>query len=133
MPPTHLVDTDCVIHYFHQIPSVTKRIIGLGPSGIAVSIISVAELWEGVLFSDDLEGDQQELESFLAVVTVVGIDPHICRRFGALRGTLRRQRKPIADFDIMIAATALEYDLTLLSNNRRHFEYFPGLRLESIL
>jgi predicted nucleic acid-binding protein len=33
--------------------------------------------------------------------------------------------------DLLIGATALRHDLTLLSNNRRHFEAIQGLRLES--
>jgi tRNA(fMet)-specific endonuclease VapC len=38
----------------------------------------------------------------------------------------------IGDSDIWIAATALQYDLTLLTNNRRHFERIDGLRIESM-
>jgi tRNA(fMet)-specific endonuclease VapC len=34
--------------------------------------------------------------------------------------------------DLLIAATALQYDVTLLSNNRRHFDRIDGLRIESI-
>lgn len=129
---THLVDTDCVIHHFHRVPAATRRIRELLPSGIGLSVVSVAELWEGVLYSRDPQGDQVELEEFLSTATVLGINYDICRRFGEIRGSLRRQGKPIADFDLMIAATALAHNLTLLSNNRRHFENIPGLRLESL-
>jgi len=38
----------------------------------------------------------------------------------------------IGDMDLMIAATALQYDLTLLTNNRRHFERVEGLRIQSV-
>ncbi len=34
--------------------------------------------------------------------------------------------------DLLIAATALEHNLNLLSNNRKHFENIEGLRLESL-
>ena len=44
------------------------------------------------------------------------------------RGRLRRT---VADFDLLIGATALRHDLTLLTNNRRHFELNTGLRIES--
>jgi predicted nucleic acid-binding protein len=33
----------------------------------------------------------------------------------------------------MIGATALQHDLTLLTNNRRHFESIAGLQIESLL
>ncbi len=35
----------------------------------------------------------------------------------------------IPDFDILIAATAVEHDLTLLTFNQRHSARIPGLRL----
>jgi predicted nucleic acid-binding protein len=38
----------------------------------------------------------------------------------------------IADFDLMIAATCLRHDLTVLSNNRRHFERVEGLTIISM-
>ena len=38
----------------------------------------------------------------------------------------------IGDMDLLIAATAIRHDLTLLTNNRRHFERIPSLAVESI-
>ena len=38
----------------------------------------------------------------------------------------------IGDFDLLIGATALQHDLTLMTNNRRHFDRIEGLRLESV-
>ena len=53
----------------------------------------------------------------------------IAERFASLRATLRRQGQPLADMDLLIAATALEHDLTLVSRNALHFARVPGLRL----
>jgi predicted nucleic acid-binding protein len=44
---------------------------------------------------------------------------------------LRVQGKRIGDFDLMIGVTARQHDLTLLTNNRRHFENIEDLRIES--
>ena len=35
------------------------------------------------------------------------------------------------DFDLVIAATALVLNYTLVTNNERHFRSIPGLRLEN--
>lgn len=35
----------------------------------------------------------------------------------------------ISDFEILITATAMEYDLTLLTFNRCHFQRIPDLKL----
>jgi predicted nucleic acid-binding protein len=41
-------------------------------------------------------------------------------------------RKTVGDLDLLIAASALRHDLTLLTNNRRHFEEIEGLRIGSV-
>jgi predicted nucleic acid-binding protein len=62
----------------------------------------------------------------------VGIDEEICKRFGQERGKLRKEGRLIGDFDLLIAATCLCHSLTLLTNNRRHFEMIEGLQLLSV-
>jgi predicted nucleic acid-binding protein len=37
-----------------------------------------------------------------------------------------------SDFDLLVGITARRYGLTLLTNNRRHFENVEGLRIESL-
>ena len=86
-----LIDTDWVIDHLNGIAPVTKRLEELEPQGLALSIISVAELWEGVHFSRDAARSEQMLQEFLSGVAVIGIDEEICRRFGLLRGSLRKR------------------------------------------
>ncbi|MGO8788895.1 MAG: type II toxin-antitoxin system VapC family toxin [Terriglobia bacterium] len=128
-----LVDTDWVIDHFNGVETVTRHLQALRAQGLALSIISVAELWEGVHFSKDPARSEALLTEFLSGVIILGIDEEICRRFGQLRGSLRSAGKLVGDFDLLVAASALRHDLTLLTNNRRHFERIEGLRIESTL
>ena len=128
----YLIDTDWVIHYLHGHTAIVERLDELQPQGLVLSIVSLAELYEGVYYSLDPEGDEQDLNDFLRGTTVLGIDEDICKTFGRERGRLRAAGLMIGDFDLLIAATALQYDLTLLTNNRRHFERIDGLRIESV-
>ncbi len=50
-------------------------------------------------------------------------------RFGVIRGELQRRGEAIGDPDLLIAATALDHDLTLLTRNRKHFTRIPNLKL----
>ena len=59
MNPRFLVDTDWVVNYLGGIPAFVSRLGELQPQGLALSIISLAELWEGVFNSRDPEGDAQ--------------------------------------------------------------------------
>ena len=132
-PCTFLIDTDWIIDHFHGVERVTRRLRELRDRGLAVSVISVAELWEGVYSSKDPARSQAVLQEFLSGVAILGIDPETCREFGRLRGSLRRRGETVADFDLLIASSALQHHLTLLTNNRKHFEGIEGLTLESKL
>jgi tRNA(fMet)-specific endonuclease VapC len=130
---SYLIDTDWVIDHLNQIESVTARLHELAPEGLAMSVVSLGELYEGVYYSRDLEASQASLQRFLnRQLTILGIDEETCKIFGRERGRLRTIGQRIGDMDLMIAATALQYDLTLLTNNRRHFDRIDGLRIESI-
>jgi len=131
-PIAFLVDTDWVIEHLRGRKTVTERLSQVKEHGLAISVISLAERWEGVYYSRDPARSQAGLEEFLCGVAVLGLDEEICRRFGRLRGHLREQGKLIADFDLLIAASALEHRLTLLTNNRRHFEKGRGLKIETL-
>ena len=126
-----LVDTDWVIEYLRGNPAMVTRLTELQPQGLALSIISLAELYEGVFYSRDPEGDGRDLVDFLRGVTVFGIDAEIAQRFGRERGRLRKAGMLIADFDLLIGVTAVHHTLTLLTNNRSHFERIDGLEIES--
>ena len=54
------------------------------------------------------------------------MDEDTCQIFARQRGHLRAAGNLITDMDILIGATALRHNLTLLSNNRRHFERLEG-------
>jgi len=128
----YLVDTDWAIHYMNGLPQIVQRLDELQPDGIAISMASLAELWEGVYYSRDPANSEQVLRQFLRTVSLVPIDEEVCRRFGMERGRLRGIGRLIGDVDLLIGTTALSRDLTLLTNNRRHFEIIDGLRLVSL-
>jgi tRNA(fMet)-specific endonuclease VapC len=128
----YLIDTDWVIDHLNAIERVVDRLKELRPQGLALSIISLAELLEGVHYSRIPDQSQQALDAFLEDVSVLGIDEEICKLFGRERGRLRKAGQLIGDFDLLIAATGLHYGLTVLTNNRQHFERVEGLPIESI-
>ena len=126
----YLIVTDWVIDHFNRVEEITKKLEELAPEGLALSVISLAELYEGVYYSRDRAQSERILKGFLVSdLAVLGINEDICRIFGRERGRLRQQGKSIGDFDLLIASSCLRYDPTLLSNNRKHFELVEDLRI----
>ena len=132
MKASYLIDTDWVIDHFNMVERTTQKLQELKSAGIAMSVISLAELYEGVFYSRDPGRSQRVLETFLQETPVLGVDEEICKAFGRERGKLRRQGRTVSDFDLLIASTCLRYGLTLLSNNRRHYESVEGLQILSL-
>ena len=128
----YLTDTDWIIHALHGNAAIIQRLEELTPDGIGISIVTTAELYQGVFYSDDPEGNELLLQEFISGYDVVQLDDEICRLFAYERGRLKAEGNIIADLDILIGCTAIRHGLTLLSNNRRHFERLQGLNIISV-
>ena len=128
----YLVDTDWVIHALHGSPAVVQRLEELTNDGIGISIISTAELYQGVFYSIEPRANEALLLEFISGYDVIQVDDEICRIFANERGRLKAAGTPVSDLDLLIGCTALRHGLTLLSNNRRHFRRLQGLSIISI-
>lgn len=127
---TYLIDTDRVIEHLKGRPTTVALIHEYAADGLAISLITFGEIYEGILFGREPKQHEQGFLTFLKIpVRILPPNQAIMRRFAQLRGQLRQSGQLISDFDIVIAATALHYDLTLLTQNRRHFGRIPGLKL----
>ena len=133
MKVSYLIDTDWVIHYLNGQTEIVQRLGSLRKEGLAINVISLAELYEGIYYSTDPASNERALSAFLTGVTVFGIEQGTCKIFGQRRGALRKQGKTISDFDLLIASTCLYHNLTLLTNNKKHYGRVEGLNILSLV
>ncbi len=69
-------------------------------------------------------------DDMLLDLGVLDFDSACARAFGKLRGQMLRQGRAVFEVDLMIASVALTFDLTLVTNNTKHFDRVPGLRCD---
>ncbi len=121
----------------HPLPNGNKGIVekieSLEKGGLAASVVSVAELYEGIYYSTNPANKEKVLNDFLSGISTLGIEDEVCKVFGKERGRLRQEKKMIGDFDLLIASTCLHHRLTLLTNNRKRYEMVDGLKILSLL
>ena len=128
----YLVDTDWVIDYMHGYQQVVQRFDELSSQGIGLSYVSLAELYDGMLDAPDRLEAEQGLQSFLdEIEEILPLNDPICRVFASERRRLRASGNRLEDFDLLIGSTAIHHGLTLLTNNRRHFQRMWGLSIIS--
>ena len=125
----YLVDSDWLIDVFLGIPTAVNLLAQLRDEGLAVSIISYGELFAGAVGAPNPAAELARFRRFLARLALLRLDDAVMERFAYLRAELRRRGQLIPDLDLLIAATALHHDLTLLTRNVRHFNRIPELRL----
>ena len=125
----YLIDTDWLIDVLRGITASIEVIDRLREFGLGVSIISIGEVYEGAFRASDQSARLSDYRQFLAAFVSVPLTHTTMETFAKLRANLRRTGNLIPDFDLLIAATALEHDLTPLTRNIRHFERIPGLQI----
>jgi tRNA(fMet)-specific endonuclease VapC len=89
----------------------------------------LAELYAWAHCSRNPQRVLDGINELLNHVAVLEFDDACARRFGELRGILRRQGAAVSSPDLLIAATALVHGFTLVSHNTAHFAKIPGLSL----
>jgi len=120
----YLIDSDVLIDISRGRLTAREYVDAL-PEGWAISQVSALELIVGARDKRDLA----EIDSFLAAYMIVPLRDST----GALAyELLKRYAKShgLHVFDSLVAATAIEEGLTLVTRNRRHFGIIEGLTLE---
>lgn len=127
---TFLLDTNTCIYYLNERhPQVTHRIVAAGPDRVAVSALTVGELHFGAQRSGRPEANRERLRVFLGEIRSIPFDDRCGERFGRLKADRLAAGRPIPDFDLAIAATAIAQGLTLVSSDR-HLRTLPGVAVE---
>lgn len=124
-----LVDADWLIDAAIGRPRAQRMLDRLSNEGLAVSIIAVAEIYEGAFGTANPQSTLAGLRDFLSDFAILPFTDPIVERFAGMRAMLRQQGQLIPDMDLLIAATALEQNLTLVTRNVRHFTRLPELKL----
>ena len=120
-----VVDTDVMIEVLRKNPAVTSFLRNdIGAFNIVLSAVTIAEIQQGATSKENL----QQINKFLKQYIVLPIDQNISSIFTSLV-----QKYVLShDTDIgdtFVAATALHYQLPLLTMNHKHYKHIPNLQL----
>lgn len=126
---TFLLDTNTCIRLINGTsPVLLDRFKQETPADIRMSSVVRAELTFGAWNSSQAANNLRLLEAFWAPFVSLPFDDLGAEHYGVIRAELKRQGQLIGANDLLIAATALAYDLTLVTHNTREFSRVPGLR-----
>ena len=122
----YLLDTDVLsaLRRRERDPAVARWLEAQRTTDLYLSVVTVGEVERGIerqrrrdpAFAEALAGWLDRVLAWYGD-RVLGVDLPTARRWGQLSGALGHEGA-----DLLIAATALEHGLTVVTGNTRHFE-----------
>lgn len=126
-----MLDSDHFVYWMNGHAAVRAKVQEVGFHQIAVSAVTVGELFFGAYNSQRIQENIDRAVEFLSYLTILDLGMAGGRVFGELKAQLRQAGQTVGDADLFIAATALSSGRVFVSNNTRHFGRIPGLTLEN--
>jgi len=124
----YLLDTNICIYFIKGLYDLKSKFKEVGPENCFISEITLAELKFGVAKSQAKKKNQRALENFLTGVQILPIFPAL-DIYASEKARLQKSGKVIDDFDLLIGATAVSFDLVMVTNNTNHFKRIKDIKL----
>lgn len=128
-----IFDSSEIISLERNRAQVETLIAGREDEPFGISVVTVAELLHGVERADT-ESRRLKRQSFVEKVLesfpIFPFDTTVARIYARIWASLAKKGVTVGAHDLIIAATAISLDYSLITANRRDFEKIEGLRLE---
>lgn len=126
-----MLDTCACIEAIRRPTSqIVSRLCRQRVGTVAISTITLAELWHGVARSASAERNRAALEAFVLPLVVAPFDEAAAETYGRVRASLEVAGTPIGPLDTLIGSHALTLGATLVTANTRELRRIAGLRVE---
>lgn len=124
------LDTDTCVELLRGNPSVLSQASRHAPSTISVSVLTRYELLYGVerCAPKRRAEESEKVQGLFDVVCESPFTTKVAHRAAKIRAHLASKGQSIGPIDILIAATAIVENRTLITHNLREFERVPNLR-----
>ncbi len=125
-----ILDSNIISYYLRGDPQVVPRVQALTPPEIGVPAIVEYELRYGLLRLPQDAATQRlaALAALLRPMQILPFDSECAAHAARIRAELEAAGTPIGPHDILIAATAIRHQATLVTRNVREFSRVPGLQ-----
>lgn len=124
----YLLDTNVLDAMFRGQHGIREALLKAGFDNCAISEITLAELLAGA-HKGGYDHHAHEIAFLHDNFEIVPIGPSL-DTYARLRTDLEMNGTSVDSFDLLIAATAIQRKMTLITHNTRHFSRIPGLKVK---
>ena len=127
----YLIDSDVIIYSLKGHAATVERMLQHRTDPKSISVITYGELVYGARKSQRVEKNLATVHHLAELFPLLPVTRSIMETFANLEAPLEKGGTRLDDMDLLIAATALVHNLTLVTNNERHFQRIEGLAIEN--
>ena len=127
----YLIDTDTIIFALRGDSSVLAKFEENKNLPISISMITYAELVFGAKRSQNEQKNMIKVNHIRDIYPIEELNEGVMEVFADIKAQMFDKGIRIEDMDLLIAATAIYNELTLVTNNTKHFENVPNLKIEN--
>ena len=126
------LDSNICIYFLKGVSArVATRLLACHPDEIRIASMVRAELLYGAERSPKRDQNLEKVRQFLLPFEVIGFGKGEADRYATIRAGLEKEGTPIGPNDLVIAATVLEHEGVLVTNNEREFRRVQGLEIQN--
>ncbi|MBO7597904.1 MAG: PIN domain-containing protein [Bacteroidales bacterium] len=131
----YLLDTNILIEFLNGNDSVVEHIIKEGTRHCCMSVVSLQELYYGAYYAKTIKEEYfdkeiKRINKLLNRFEVVSL-PSEADGYGQIKATLRKAGRIADEFDMLIGGQALFNNLIVVTDNIKHFELMPDIKVEN--
>lgn len=127
----YLLDTNIVIYVLKRRPIEVLSLFNENASRMAISAITLSELFHGAEKSTRVSNNLVAIEDFCSRLEVLPYGAKAAQHYGAIRAGLEKTGQPIGVNNLHIAAHARSEGLVVVTNNVGEFARVPALQVEN--
>lgn len=126
----YLIDTNIIIYRLKNLGNVNANFLKNEDKHMSLSVVSYGELVFGARKSKAVEKNMETVNVIKSIFPLIEITSEIMNIFGEIKAYTQKIGKTIDDMHLLIAATAITNNFTLVTHNTKHFENIPNLKIE---
>ena len=124
----YLLDTNILVNLLRKKTIIDNEI---RKSEVGISVITKGELYYGAYKSHNSSKNLQIINNMIKDlrINIISVDDEIIGLYSKIKAVLEQAGKRLEDLDILIASTAISFDLVLVTDNLKHFSRIDGLKI----
>ncbi len=129
----HVLDTCVIVDFLRGNALAINKIQKLIDTNqqIAITTLTVCELYKGVYLSSRSAIEEAKLDSFISTIEVISLDIASSKLYGKYHYLMQKAGNKTQEIDLLIGCISIIANATFVTCNIKHYNKIPNIKLVS--